>query len=324
LNTKTVIDTLLSSNEPAIKLKTYLCLLDYDYETSEVKKLTTNLKKESPIIKNLFSYLPKDDSSKTFHVYTKWQGAHWIMSHLADIGYPPGDNYLIPSINREMKWLVGRKLKLVIDGRTRFCASQDGNGIYSAISLGFFDDRCRFLVERLVDHQWDDGGWNCDRKPEASNSSYHESLIPLRALVRYLKEEKNPRVQKAVEQAIELFLKRKLYKRISDGKVINQKWLKLHYPPYWHYDVLMALKVLGEADRLQDKRCKEALDLLVSKRLEDGGFPKEAKYCQSSNPKARYFSPADWSGVNTKNMNVWVTIDSLNILRKAKRIEIDY
>ncbi len=323
MNNKSVIDALLGSNEPAVKLKTYLRLLNHDYETSEVKKLTTNLKKKSPVIKNLFSYLPKDDSSKTFHVYTKWQGAHWIMSHLADIGYPPGDNDLVQSINREMKWLLGRKLKLVIAGRTRFCASQDGNGLYSAISLGFFDDRSRLLAERLVDHQWEDGGWNCDRKPEARNSSYHESLIPLRALIHYLEVEKNPLVQKAVEQAAELFLKRKFYRRISDGNVINQKWLMLHYPPYWHYDVLMALKVLGEADKLQDKRCKEALDLLESKRLEDGGFPKEAKYCQSSNQNARYFSPADWKGVNNKKMNEWVTIDSLYILKKANRIDID-
>ncbi|MHA2357797.1 MAG: hypothetical protein ACXABK_03380 [Candidatus Heimdallarchaeaceae archaeon] len=223
-----------------------------------------------------------------------------------------------------MKWLLGRKLKLVIDGRTRFCASQDGNGLYSAISLGFFDERCKLLAERLADHQWEDGGWNCDRKPEASKSSYHESLLPLRALNLYSKVENNLRVQKTVEQAAELILKRNLYRRLSDGQVINQKWLMLHYPSYWYYDVLVALKVLGEADKLLDKRCNEALDLLEAKRLEDGGFPKEAKYCQSSNPNARYFSPADWSGVDKKKMNEWVTIDSLYVLKKAKRIDIVY
>ncbi|MFW9852251.1 MAG: hypothetical protein ACFFDS_04880 [Candidatus Thorarchaeota archaeon] len=323
MSTKSVIEKLLKSNEQAVRLKTYLRLLNHDYETSEVKKLTTNLKKNSPIIKSLFSYLPKDDTSKTYHVYTKWQGAHWILSQLADIGYPPGDKTLIPSINREMKWLMGRKLKLVIDGRNRFCASQDGNGIYSAISLGFFDERSRFLVDRLVEHQWNDGGWNCDRKPEAINSSYHESLIPLRALNLYLKKENNSKIKKAVDHTIELFLKRNLYRRISDGKVINKKWLILHYPPYWHYDILMALKVLGEADKLMDKRCNEALDLLESKRLEDGGFPKEAKYCQSTNPNARYYTPADWKGVDNKTMNKWVTIDSLYILKKANRIDID-
>jgi len=327
LSEKSVITLLLNSNEPAIRLKTYLCLLDHDYNTSEVKKLIVNLKKESTLISSLFSYLPKDETSKISHVYTKFQGTHWILSQLADIGYPPGDKGLIPGINREMNWLLSPdrwKSKPVINGRTRFCASQDGNGLYAALSLGFFDERCKILADRLVQHQWSDGGWNCDRKPAASKSSYHESLIPLRALSRYLKEETNPQLTNAIDKASELFLKRNLYKRISDRGVIDNKWLLLQYPPYWHYDILFALKVLAEADKLQDKQCNDALDLLESKKLSDGGFPKEGKYCQSSNPETRYFNPADWKPVNKKKMNEWVTIDAFYILKKAKRIDIDY
>jgi len=327
LSEKSVITLLLNSNEPAIRLKTYLCLLDHDYNTSEVKKLIVNLKKESTLISSLFSYLPKDETSEIPQVYTKWQGVHWILSQLADIGYPPGDNDLIPSINREMKWLLSSKRwesKPLINGRRRFCASYSGNGLYAALSLGFFDERCKILAERLIEHQWSDGGWNCDRKPTASKSSYHESLIPLRALNCYLHVEKTPQLMNAIEKATELFHKRNLYKRISDGEVINKRWLSLHYPPYWHYDVLFGLKVLAEANKLQDKRCFDALDLLEAKRLSDGGFPKEDKYCQSSNPETRYFTPADWKPVNKKKMNEWVTMDALFILKKAKRIDIDY
>ena len=257
LSEKSVITLLINSNEPAIRLKTYLCLLDHDYDTSEVKKLIVNLKKESPLISSLISYLPKDETSKTFHVYKKWQGAHWILSQLADVGYPPGDSDLIPSINREMKWLLSSerwKSNLIINGRRRFCASQDGNGLYAALSLGFFDERCKILADRLILHQWSDGGWNCDRKPAASKSSYHESLIPLRALNRYLTEEKSPRLTNAIDKAAELFHRRNLYRRISDGKIINKGWLLLHYPPYWHYDILFALKVLAETNKVQDKR----------------------------------------------------------------------
>src|SRR5262245_3004778 len=29
-------------------------------------------------------------------VYQKWQGAHWVMAALADLGYPPGDRELLP------------------------------------------------------------------------------------------------------------------------------------------------------------------------------------------------------------------------------------
>ena len=327
LSEKSVITQLLNSTEPAVRLKTHLRLLDHEYDTSEVKKLVVNLKKKSPLISSLFSYLPKDETSETFHVYTKWQGTHWILAQLADIGYPPGDKDLTPSINRVMNWLLSDKhwkSKLSINGRRRFCASQEGNGLYAAVSLGFFDERCKLLADRLIQHQWSDGGWNCDKKPEVRKSSYHESLLPLRALNRYLKEEKSPQLINAIEKVAELFHKRKLFKRISHGEVINKRRLSLHYPAYLHYDILSALKVLAEANKLQDKRCHDALDLLESKRLSDGGYPKEKKYCQSSNPETSYFSPADWKSVNRRKMNEWVTIDALFILKKAKRIDLDY
>ncbi len=324
LSTKSIITQLLKSKEPVIRLKTYLRLIELDYNSSEIKKITTNIKESSPLISNFFSYLPKDETSKTYHVYTKFQGAHWLISILADIGYPKGDKILQSSINRVLKWLLGGKKRLIIDGRRRFCASQEGNGLYSALQLGFYDERCDALAERLIHYQWPDGGWNCDRNPTAINSSYHESLIPYRALYHYLKVKNNSEVQNAVDKAAELFLKRKLFKRFSDGSVINKKWLLLHYPPYWHYDILMALKVLAEANKIHDKRCSDALDLLESKQLENGGFPREDKYCQSSNSDGRYFNPGDWKPAHKNKMNEWVTIDALYILKKANRIDIDF
>jgi hypothetical protein len=327
MSEKSIIAKLLDSTEPAIRLKTYIRLLDYNYEAKEVKKLITDIKVTSPIIANIFKYLIKDESSKTFHVYTKWQGAHWLLSTLADVGYPPGDESLLPSIDREMKWLLFPTRwanKPVIDGRRRNCASQDGNGLYATLLLGFYDERCDTLAERLIQSQWPDGGWNCDKNPAAVNSSYHESLIPLRALNAYKMEQSSSQLQEAIDKASELFLKRKLFKRLSDGGIINNRWLLLHYPPYWRYDVLMALKVLAEVGKIHDKRCVEALELLESKRLADGGFPREGKYCQTSNPDARQYSPGDWMGVNKKKMNEWITIDALYVLKSAKRTDIDF
>jgi len=52
--------------------------------------------------------------------------------------------------------------------------------------------------------------------------------------------------------------------------VINTRWLDLHYPAYWHYDVLQALLVLGRAGRLGDERANDALDLLARRRRPDG------------------------------------------------------
>ncbi len=68
---KNVIERLLESHEPAVKLKTYLRLLDYDNNSSTVRKITKNIKKVSPLLSSLFSFLPKDEKSYEFQAYNK-------------------------------------------------------------------------------------------------------------------------------------------------------------------------------------------------------------------------------------------------------------
>ena len=63
--------------------------------------------------------------------------------------------------------------------------------------------------------------------------------------------------------------------------------VRLHYPCYWHYDLLAGLKVMAEAGFIGDPRCREALDLLESKRLPGGGFPAEARYDHSRSSGSR-------------------------------------
>ena len=127
-----------------------------------------------------------------------------------------------------------------------------------------------------------DGGWNCDKNPTTNISSYHESLIPLRALNEYSILNNNSKVQETIDKASEVFLKRYLYKNLHNGKIIHPTWIKLSYPPYWHYNIFMALNVLSEANKIRDKRCNDALDILESKQLPDGGFPAEIRYYKNS------------------------------------------
>ena len=182
--------------------------------------------------------------------YFKWTGAHWILSLLADLGYPPGDKSIRPMMDQTFDaWLSeGHKKHIrLINGRTRRCASQEGNAVWSSLRLGFADDRTTELVERLITWQWPDGGWNCDKHPEAAKSSFMESLIPLRALALYARVSGDRQVWFAAERAADIFLKRELFKRQSSGAVMDPHFLKLHYPCYWHYDILFGLKVMAEA-----------------------------------------------------------------------------
>src|SRR5262249_42774695 len=137
-------------------------------------------------------------------------------------------------------------------------ASMEGNAIYSLLTLGLLepdDPRLQMLVERLFAWQWPDGGWNCDVRPQADTSSFMETLTPLRGLATYAQHSGDPRAAKAVEHAAEVFLERRLFKRRSDDAVIHPHFVKLHYPCYWHYDILFGLHVLAEAGLIGDERC---------------------------------------------------------------------
>ena len=112
--------------------------------------------------------------------------------------------------------------------------------------------------------------------------------------------------------------------RIAGVDLPNNKRAEVALTYIYGIGPSISKKVLAEANKLQDTRCHDALELLESKRLVDGGFPKEEKYCQSSNPETSYFTPADWKSVNRRKTNEWVTIDALFILKNAKRIDIDY
>ena len=174
-------------------------------------------------------------------------------------------------------------------------------------------------MTRLSDYQWDDGGWNCDKHPEAHHSSYHESLIPYRALIHYARAHATSSLSDTLDQASEVFLKRHLFLSLHSKQPIHPKWLKLCYPSYWHYDILSALKILSEGDKISDKRCTAALDLLHEKQLPDGGFPAEVRYYIGT--PGRSHSPVHWGGVNKRIMNPWVTLNALYVLKSVQLVE---
>jgi len=259
------------------------------------------------------------------HPYAKWDGAHWVLAALADLGHPPGDQSLIPLREQVLEWLLSpgreRRIGRRVDGRTRFCASQEGNAIYSLLALDLADERVELLVERLLETQWPDGGWNCDVRPEADTSSFHESVLPLRALALHARRTGSKASRDAADRAAELFLVRSLFRRRRDGAVMRPGFIRLHYPAYWHYDILAGLKVMAEAGHIHDERCREALDLLEAKRLPDGGFPAEAKYYRVADGKVSGRSLVDWGPTGAQVSNPFVTRDALAVLRAAGRAQ---
>ena len=316
-----VINQLQDSEEPSIRYSTALYRDHEDPNSLKMRELQEEIR-NSPRVQSLLSQVNG--------VYVKWQGAHWVLSLLAELHYPSGDDSLLPLRDQVYNWLFSPKfLKKIktIRGKVRRCTSQEGNAIYFSHKLGLIDDRTEQLVDRLLKFQWSDGGWNCDKNPEARCSSYHERLIPLRALVRYLNDSGNqlPKsrrnaIQNAIENAKEVFLKRELFLSISTGNSIHPNFTLLHFPYYWRYNILFALKVLNEGGFLEDPRCQKALRLIESKELPTGGFPTEIKYYTFSAKARSGRSSVNWGRTSKQKLNEWVTSEVFSILNDADRL----
>ena len=266
-----------------------------------------------------------------FNPYRKWQGPHWTLYSLAEIGFPVGDERLLPLRQRVMEWmfapvfLKSPSTHVFPDQpeRPRRCASMEGNAIWSQLGLGIVDEhRLPLLVDRLAAFQWPDGGWNCDRRPDARTSSVQETLLPLRGLARWSRSVGDSRAQTVAERAAEFLLERRLLWRKRDGAFIRPEWggpvERIHYPIRF-YDVLSALLVMTELGLVRDPRCGDALDLLEGKRLSDGTFPVEWTNVRKLDHIETRGTFADWSVLHRRKGNPLVTIDALHVLREAGR-----
>ena len=75
---------------------------------------------------------------------------------------------------------------------------------------------------------------------------------------------------------------------------------------------------MAEIGKIGDPRCREALELLRSKQLPDGGFPLEAKNARTVDGIASRGTFADWGPSGKRRSNPLVSVEALGALGRAK------
>jgi hypothetical protein len=336
---KALVERLLRSREPSIRWKVRVGVLGEEPGSRRVRALQEEIR-AAPRTRALLKEQMRPGRRVPLGVYHKWRGIHWALATLADLGYPSGDASLQPQLDRALEvWLrptyfqefdartrgeADARLGMVprINGRYRRCASQQGNALFYTSQLGLSEEACARLAERLVHWQWPDGGWNCDRDPDADTSSFGETLTPMVGLHVHGEVHRDARAREAARRASEVFLRRHLYRRVSDGSVMHWTFPRLHYPIYWHYDVLGGLKALAMMGEIADPRCEDALDLLESKELPRGGWPAEDRLYDLPGERPRRGTDRVRWGPLGASMNEWVTADALFVLRAAGRLAL--
>jgi hypothetical protein len=306
---------LLGSKDPSVR---YFTLTDVLHESGRSAKVVA-AKRQILKGKRLRALLSGQCSDGGFgvHQYRKWSGAHWRLVSAVELGVPAGYEGALKAANHVLSGYLARLRPPKVAGLWRSHASEPGNAVGACSRLGLASDfRVKKLALSLVQWQWPDGGWNCDSAESAHHSSFYESLATLWGLNEYFGATGDKDVGNAVDRACEFFLKHHLFRSCTSGAVINPEWLKLHYPLYWHYDILQALVVLSQAGKLGDPRTAEALDVVESKRSGDGTWRAEGYYWRPMNGIRRGLprpntEVADWG---REGPNEMITLNALRVL----------
>jgi hypothetical protein len=246
---------------------------------------------------------------------------------LVELAVPQGDPPTVAAVQHVLGWLLSpQHLKSIrsVNGLVRQHATQEGLAVAACCRLGMArDGRTRALVESMLRSQWPDGGWNCDPREETTHSSFHETIGPLWGLGEYVRATKGEtalRAGLAADRAAEFLLVHRLFRSHTTGRIVHGEFAKLHYPPYWHYDVLFGLLVLARCGRVMDHRAMEALDLVESKRCENGLWRADGRpYWRPPGSEGSNVEVVDWG---RRGPNQMVTIKALRVLRAAGRLDL--
>jgi hypothetical protein len=89
----------------------------------------------------------------------------------------------------------------------------------------------------------------------------------------------------------------------------------IHWPPYWHYDLLQGLLILSRMGRAGDARAADALDTLGESREPDGMWHARAHYWRAPGRTSNPNEAVDWG----EHAHEMATLNALRVLRAAGR-----
>ena len=215
----------------------------------------------------------------------KWISTTYTLLTLIDIGIPRNHSGAQKGAELVIERILGSKCNEDFMQKLAVCDRCIVGMILSiATYFEIKDERIDAVLQNLLSEMMDDDGWNCrrHRRPEPNHSSFHTTFNVLDGLRLWLettsKHKLRNEASKAEKDALEFALRHRLFKSHKTGRIIHDKFTKLSYPPRWHYDVLRGLAYFARMNAPRDKRFIDAINLLHSRRTEDGTWPNQYKY----------------------------------------------
>jgi hypothetical protein len=205
-----------------------------------------------------------------------WEGRQWdlvtgwSLAVLKDLGLDPASEEARAMIDRVEKGLFFKTLKNrpFLHGETEPCI----NGRILGIGA-YFAEPNDALADLLLSEQLEDGGWNCEA-PASRRSSFHTTICVLEGLLAYERAgRQSAAITNARRRAEDYLLDRQLFRSLRSGDIIEKRWLRFAFPPFWHYDVLRGLDYFRDTGVAPDDRIAEALAVVRKRRHQNGRWP---------------------------------------------------
>jgi hypothetical protein len=264
------------------------------------------------------------EEEEHFYIRNKYKGTVWQFIILAELGADWKDERVIDSCEYILDISQDRQSGGFSYRGTRTNGGQHsgvlpcltGNMIWSLIVFGYLgDERVKKGLRWVTDYlRFDDGiekapeVWPYDRFDQCwGKHTCHLAVVkPLKALAEIPPSKRTKDIERTIAQGAEYLLKHRLFKRSHDlNRVAKPKWTKFGFPLMWDTDALEMLGILGKLG-YRDTRMREAIDLVLSKRDEDGRWLLEQTF------NGRFQVNIERKGKPSK----WITLNALKALRK--------
>ncbi|HWA33096.1 MAG TPA: hypothetical protein VG737_03150 [Cyclobacteriaceae bacterium] len=243
----------------------------------------------------------------------KWTSTHYTLLDLKNLGIRPENRPIAQTLARifeSQKAQDGGIKPIGREQKSDVCVN--GMVLNYSCYFGVNAQALKSVVDFLLSQQMGDGGFNChSNRKGATHSSLHSTVSVLEGILEYKKNGYRYRLSdlsKARKESEEFILRHRLFRSHRTGKIIDPRFLQLHYPTRWHYDILRALDYFRAAGARYDHRMDDALQVIVDQQTPEGRWKLAAQY-----PGLMHFE-MERAGQPSR----WNTLRALRVLRHFK------
>jgi len=321
-----ITDWLLEEDNPSVRYLTLRDLLGRGEDGAEVREARCRIMTEGLVPKVLAKQEPGGHWGKPEHFYqnSKYKGTVWNLILLAELCADPADERIRNACEFVLRWSQHRpsggfsyKGTDKNGGNRSVFSCLTANTLFALVRLGHGgDERVVKGFDWIAQHQRFDLGpypnkeWPYQYDLCWRNHTCRSGAVKvLKAIAEVPEGERTPGMIRKAEEGAEFLLAQRILYRPPELKKISRKnWLEFGFPLMWNTDLVEILGTLGRLG-VRDERMNEAIDIVISKRGENGRWKQENHF------PGRFITTIETNGRDSK----WVTLNALRTLKALSR-----